>query len=206
LARLIRDVTRDDETAGVRVADGKIPVRPGVGRVIADALNAGWTVAVASTSAQESVQAVLRPAVGAATADRVSVFAGDVVAAKKPDPGIYLLALQRLGLDRAETLVVEDSRNGLLAATGAGLRCVITVNDHTRNEAFDEAVLVVSDLGDPGGPPIQVLATGDRPTRMPDHHRRSAGMPGHRPDPGVARDKHRARRAATGQHGGRCPP
>jgi HAD superfamily hydrolase (TIGR01509 family) len=140
------------------VAQGAIPARPGIARVIAEALDAGWTVAVASTSAEPSVRAVLEHAVGAETAARIPVFAGDVVPAKKPDPAIYLLTVERLGLDPADTLVVEDSRNGLLAATGAGLRCLVTVNGYTRDEAFDEAVLVVSELGDPGRPPVEVLA------------------------------------------------
>ncbi|MBX9245634.1 HAD-IA family hydrolase [Actinotalea ferrariae] len=140
------------------VADGAIPARPGVRRVVHDALDAGWTVAVASTSAEASVRAVLEHAVGADAAARVPVFAGDVVPAKKPDPAIYLLTVGQLGLDPAETLVVEDSRNGLLAATRAGLRCVVTVNGYTEREAFDEAVLVVSELGDPDRPPITVLA------------------------------------------------
>ena len=150
------------------VADGKIPARPGVARVIGAALDAGWTVAVASTSAEESVRAVLAHAVGAATAERIPVFAGDVVAAKKPDPAVYLLAVRTLGLDPADTLVVEDSRNGLLAATRAGLRCVVTVNGYTRQEGFDEAVLVVSELGDPGRPPVEVLA--DRAAVRPGGH------------------------------------
>ncbi|MDY7085134.1 MAG: HAD-IA family hydrolase [Actinomycetota bacterium] len=137
------------------VADGRVPPRPGISRIVHAALDAGWTVAVASTSAEESVRAVLETAVGPTT---IPVFAGDVVPAKKPDPAIYALTVERLGLDRADTLVVEDSRNGLLAATGAGLRCLVTVNDYTRDENFDEAVLVVSDLGDPGRPPIEVLA------------------------------------------------
>ncbi len=140
------------------VADGAIPARPGVARVIHAALDAGWAVAVASTSAVESVTAVLEHAVGAETARRVPVFAGDVVPAKKPDPAIYLLAVERLGLDPRDTVVVEDSRNGLLAATGAGLPCVVTVNGYTRDESFDEAVLVVSELGDPDRPGIEVLA------------------------------------------------
>ena len=140
------------------VADGRIPGRPGVARVVTAALDAGWTVAVASTSAEESVRAVLEHAVGADVAQRVPVFAGDVVPAKKPDPAIYDLTVESLGLDRADTLVVEDSRNGLLAATGAGLACLVTVNGYTRDEAFDEAVLVVSELGDPGRPPVEVLA------------------------------------------------
>ena len=150
------------------VEDGRLPARPGIARLIPAALDAGWTVAVASTSAEESVRAVLRHAVGAGTAERVPVFAGDVVPAKKPDPAIYRLAVDRLGLDPAGTLVVEDSRNGLLAATGAGLPCLVTVSGYTRDEAFDEAVLVVSELGDPDRPPIEVLA--DRSRVRPGHH------------------------------------
>jgi HAD superfamily hydrolase (TIGR01509 family) len=140
------------------VAEGRVPARPGVARIIAAALDEGWTVAVASTSAEESVRAVLLHAVGAETAERVQVFAGDVVPVKKPDPAIYQLTIESLRLDPTETVVVEDSRNGLVAAVGAGLPCLVTVNGYTRGEAFDEAVLVVSELGDPGRPPIEVLA------------------------------------------------
>jgi HAD superfamily hydrolase (TIGR01509 family) len=145
-----------------------IPARPGIARIIPAALDAGWTVAVASTSAEQSVRAVLEHAVGVDTAKRVPLFAGDVVPAKKPNPAIYRLAAERLGLDPSGTLVVEDSRNGLLAATGAGLPCLVTVNGYTRDEDFDEAVLVVSELGDPGRPPIEVLAdrAGIRPGAM----------------------------------------
>ncbi|HYO33969.1 MAG TPA: HAD-IA family hydrolase [Nocardioidaceae bacterium] len=150
------------------VADGQIPARPGVARVIGEALGAGWTVAVASTSAEESVRAVLEHAVGSPTAQQIPVFAGDVVPAKKPDPAIYRLTVERLDLDAADTLVVEDSRNGLLAATGAGLPCLVTVNGYTREESFDEAVLVVSELGDADRPPIEVLAS--RGAARPSHH------------------------------------
>lgn len=147
------------------VREGAIPARPGIARIITGALDAGWTVAVASTSAEESVRAVLEHAVGVETAARVPIFAGDVVPAKKPDPAIYLLAVEQLGLDVADTLVVEDSRNGLLAATRAGLPCLVTVNGYTREEVFDEAVLVVSELGDPERDPIEVLTnrSGARP-------------------------------------------
>ncbi|MEU4425091.1 HAD-IA family hydrolase [Actinoplanes sp. NPDC024001] len=144
------------------VSEGRIPARPGIARIIRAALEAGWTVAVSSTSAEDSVRAVLTHAVGAATAERIPVFAGDIVPAKKPDPAIYQLTVDRLGLDPAATLVVEDSRNGLLAATGAGLGCLITVNGYTRDEDFHEALLVVSELGDPGRPGIEVLANRSR--------------------------------------------
>ncbi len=161
------------------VAAGRIPPRPGVARVIADALAAGWTVAVASTSAEASVRAVLARAVGTETAARIPVFAGDVVPRKKPDPAIYDLTATELGLDRSGTIVVEDSRNGLQAAVGAGLPAIITVNGYTRDEDFSAADLVVSELGDPGAAPIDVLAdphsVDPRPYVTLDHIRSVLG-------------------------------
>jgi HAD superfamily hydrolase (TIGR01509 family) len=139
------------------VRAGRLPGRPGVARLVTEALGAGWTLAVASTSAEESVRAVLEHVVGQEQAARFAVFAGDVVPAKKPDPAIYLLALERLGVAPDDAIVVEDSRNGLLAAVGAGLRCVVTVSNYTAEEDMSEAVLVVSGLGDPGEP-ARVLA------------------------------------------------
>jgi HAD superfamily hydrolase (TIGR01509 family) len=139
------------------VADGKLPGRPGIARVVAEAADAGWTLAVASTSAEESVRAVLEHAVGADLAERFSVFAGDIVPAKKPDPAIYELALSELGRAPADAIVIEDSRNGLLAAVAADLRCVVTVSSYTAEEDMREAALVVSSLGDPDQP-ARVLA------------------------------------------------
>ncbi len=146
------------------VASGAVPPRPGIDRVVAGALAAGWPVAVASTSAEPSVRATLERAVGAEHARAVSVFAGDIVPHKKPAPDIYLLVLDSLALPADRAVVVEDSRNGLLAATGAGLTCMITVNDYTADEDFSEAALVVSSLGDPGGEATVVLANRSRAT------------------------------------------
>jgi HAD superfamily hydrolase (TIGR01509 family) len=141
------------------VAAGRLPPRPGIRRVVAAAQDAGWTLAVASTSAEAAVRAILDYAVGGERAARFAlVLAGDVVEHKKPAPDIYLLALERLAVPRAEVLVVEDSRNGLLAATAAGLRCLMTVNGYTQDEDSSEAVLVVSSLGDPGGERATVIA------------------------------------------------
>jgi dihydroxyacetone kinase phosphoprotein-dependent L subunit len=146
------------------VAAGAVPPRPGIARILAEALAAGWLVAVASTSAEPSVRVTLERAVGAASAREVTVFAGDIVPRKKPAPDIYLLAVDSLGVSADSVVVVEDSRNGLLAAAGADLTCMITVNDFTAAEDFSEAALVVSSLGDPGGEPTTVLANRSRAT------------------------------------------
>jgi HAD superfamily hydrolase (TIGR01509 family) len=141
------------------VRSGRIPPRSGVKRLSEEALGRGWVLAVASTSALDSVQAVLRRAMGDATADRFSlVLAGDVVKAKKPAPDIYLLAAERLGVAPSDCVVVEDSNNGLEAAVSAGMKCVVTVSGYTREEDFSKASIVVSALGDPGGEVCEVLA------------------------------------------------
>jgi HAD superfamily hydrolase (TIGR01509 family) len=146
------------------VTSGAVPPRPGVARLVGEALETGWLVAVASTSAEPSVRVTLERAVGERNAKAVRVFAGDIVPKKKPAPDIYLLALASLGLAAEHAVVVEDSRNGLLAAAGADMTCLITVNDFTAAEDFTEAALVVSSLGDPGGERTVVLANRSQAT------------------------------------------
>lgn len=141
------------------VAQGKLPARPGVRRIIGEAQDAGWTLAVCSTSADASVRAILDHVAGPERAARFDlILAGDVVAHKKPAPDIYQLALERTGVPAETALVIEDSRNGLLAATAAGLRCLVTVNGYTEDEDASEAILVVSSLGDPGRAQTTILA------------------------------------------------
>ncbi|PJJ65003.1 HAD-IA family hydrolase [Compostimonas suwonensis] len=145
------------------VATGALPARPGIRRIVEEAAAAGFDLAVASTSAEPSVRAVLEHAVGPELAARFHVFAGDIVPAKKPSPDIYLLALREIGVPASEAIVVEDSANGLRAAVAAGIRTIVTVSSYTENEDFTGAQLVVSSLGEPatapGGPvPAAVLA------------------------------------------------
>jgi HAD superfamily hydrolase (TIGR01509 family) len=141
------------------ISSGRIPPRPGVRRLSEEALSRGWTLAVASTSAPESVNAVLRHAMGEETAARFAlVLAGDCVEAKKPAPDIYLLAAAKLEVLPSQCVVVEDSGNGLRAATAARMPCVVTVSGYTRDEDFSTAAIVLTCLGDPGGEVSEVLA------------------------------------------------
>ena len=132
------------------ISSGAIPARAGIARIARDALNAGWKLAVASTSARPSVDAVLEHVVGESTAKRFTVvLAGDIVAAKKPAPDIYQLATEKLELAPKNCVAIEDSRNGLLSAQAAGISVLITISAFTKDEDFSEASLVVSSLGDP---------------------------------------------------------
>jgi beta-phosphoglucomutase-like phosphatase (HAD superfamily) len=147
---------------------GALPGRPGVRRIAQEAHDTGWTLAVCSTSAVASVQAVLDTVMGKGLSDTFAgVFAGDIVKAKKPAPDIYNHAADTLGLSHRDCVVVEDSRNGLLAATAAGMKCVVTTNGLTEREDFSEAALVVDSLGDPGVPArVAANRSGAQPAGM----------------------------------------
>jgi HAD superfamily hydrolase (TIGR01509 family) len=137
---------------------GAIPLRPGVERLLRETRAAGLKLAVASTTTPENVTVLLEQAVGPDAPGWFDVVAaGDMVERKKPAPDVYLLALERLGLTAAECLVVEDAEAGLAAARAAGLATVITVNSATCRQHFDDALLVVDQLGEPGRP-MRVLA------------------------------------------------
>ena len=140
------------------VADGLLPARPGVARLAGEARAAGWQLAVASTASEPSVRAIVANVFTEDLASQVRVFAGDVVARKKPAPDIYLLALSELGRRADEVCVVEDSRQGLLAALAASCPTVVTVSALTGGEDFTGAALVVDSLGDEHHP-VQVLRT-----------------------------------------------
>lgn len=128
------------------VAD--LPVRPGILRIIDEAIANGVTLGVCTTSAPAFIDAVLDLFGPERKAAFAFVLAGDIVKKKKPDPEIYLLAKEKLGLPVQQCIVIEDSRNGLLAATGAGFPTLITISTYTGEEDFHEAVKVVPELGD----------------------------------------------------------
>ncbi|NQU22065.1 MAG: HAD family phosphatase [Candidatus Nealsonbacteria bacterium] len=66
----------------------------------------------------------------------------------KPEPEIYLTAASRLGLPPQETVVLEDSQNGCLAASAAGAYTVAVPGEHSRDQDFSCASLVVESLAD----------------------------------------------------------
>ena len=75
-----------------------------------------------------------------------AVCTRDDVVRTKPDPALYLLALERLGLQASDAVAFEDSPNGLAAALAAGLRCVIVPSELTRGADFSGATVVVDSL------------------------------------------------------------
>lgn len=142
------------------VEAGELQLRPGVRRLMTEAAAAGLRQGLVTTSGRGSVQTLVEHLLAGLAGALSFWICGEDVAHKKPDPEAYQLALTRLGSDGQGVLAIEDSLNGLGAATAAGLSCLITLGlDSAKQpiESFSAAapkakLAVVSGLGDPGRP------------------------------------------------------
>lgn len=131
----------------------RLPLRTGVARLIREAREAGLKLAIASTTTPANVDALLSAALAPESARWFSVIAsGDIVPRKKPEPDIYISALQGLRLPAECCAAFEDSENGVRAARAAGLYTVVTPTRWTVGQDFSEAQLVLESLGDPDRP------------------------------------------------------
>jgi HAD superfamily hydrolase (TIGR01509 family) len=131
------------------VESGAIPLRPGVAALFDAIEGQGWQLGLVTTTSRANLEVLLTCALGERALDRFAVIVcGEDVARKKPDPEAYVLALARLGLAADACLAVEDSRNGLLAAHGAGLRTVIVRGLYTLGENFAQAASIHNGYAD----------------------------------------------------------
>jgi HAD superfamily hydrolase (TIGR01509 family) len=140
---------------------GKIPLRPGVLRIIDDAINADIKLAVCSTSSEKAVSNLVKTLMGPDRASKFQIFAGDMVKKKKPAPDVYNMAVDEMGLNKTKCIIVEDSGIGLSAAKAAGISCIVTKSSYTANEDFTGANMVVDELGDDAetGVTLETLTT-----------------------------------------------
>jgi len=150
--QLIRDLHRLKTDLFMELIEsGTMELRPGVARLFDEAIQEKLLLAVCSTSNERAVNLIVEKLLGKERKASIQVIlAGDVVSRKKPDPEIYQLCAEKLQVPPRECVVIEDNRNGLLAAKNAGMHCVVTTNDYTENEDFSEADRVVGELGDRG--------------------------------------------------------
>jgi HAD superfamily hydrolase (TIGR01509 family) len=95
---------------------GPLPLLPGAGALLAGLAAAGVPQALVSSSYRVLVDAVLTHGVG----PFALTVAGDEVGRGKPDPEPYLTAAERLGVDPASCVVLEDSPSGVASGRAAG--------------------------------------------------------------------------------------
>lgn len=133
--------------------EGRIPLRPGVERLLNEAREKGIRLAIATTTTPANVEALLTNTLGPESMNWFEVIAaGDMVPKKKPAPDIFEYALDHLKLPPENCLGFEDTNNGLISATQTGLKTIVTVNEYTKGQDFTKAILVISDFGEPNKP------------------------------------------------------
>lgn len=132
------------------LAKGAIPLRPGVERILNEAREKGYRLAISTTTTPANVEALLTHTLGAESMDWFEVIAaGDIVPAKKPAPDIYNWALEKMNLKAEDCIAFEDSRNGVLSSLAANLKTIITINDYTKDHDFTGATIVLDQYGEP---------------------------------------------------------
>jgi HAD superfamily hydrolase (TIGR01509 family) len=121
-------------------------VLPGVVRRLEEARAMGLKLGVASSSTQEWVRGHLA---------RLGILehfdclrCRDDVASAKPEPDLYLAALDCLGVTAEEAIAIEDSPNGVAAARRAGLKCVAIPNSITTRLDLSHADLILNSLAE----------------------------------------------------------
>lgn len=159
------------------VRRGRVPLRPGVARLMQEARSAGLRLAIVTSASRATLKPILRHSLGAALMQEIELLVcGEDVAHKKPAPDLYHLALARMDLAPRECVAIEDSAMGLAAATAAGVPTVITPNDNTLHESFDQALLVLDTLGEPGAPATVLQGSLDGGYVTVDGLRRLLGL------------------------------
>ena len=130
------------------IYEGKIPLRPGVLRIVDEAIANNVKLAVCSTSNEKAVGNLVSTLMGPDRASKFQIFAGDMVKKKKPAPDVYLMAVDKMGLDKDRCVIIEDSHIGVGAAVASGISCLVTKSSYTANEDFTGAKIIVDELGD----------------------------------------------------------
>jgi len=102
-----------------------------------------FRVAIATSSSREMSEVILKGA--KIPYDKMAYVTGSDVGNKKPHPEIFLLAAERMGIEPANCVVVEDTPDGVRAGKAAGAKCIAVTNTTTA-EKLDKADLVCDSL------------------------------------------------------------
>jgi len=146
---------RKSEIFSELIEEGRLEARPGASRLIDELRSGGSALAVATTGSRSWVERLLQHLFGDRHFD--VIVTGDDVTDRKPDPEAFVIALERLGTTAEDTVVVEDSAEGVEAARAAGLTCAVVVNGYTADHDLSDADLVLDGFGEAGAP-ARVLA------------------------------------------------
>jgi len=144
----VADMHRQKTTIyGQLLADGKMDLRPGIEKLINEAIEKQLKLAIVTSTSRVNVDRLFKATIGLDVLARFeAICCGDDVNEVKPSPEIYLLALKNLDLSGDECLAFEDSEIGLTSALAANIPTIITVSTYCKDDDFSGARMIMSDL------------------------------------------------------------
>lgn len=143
---------------GELIEKGAAVIRPGIERLMAEANSMGIQMAIATTTSRANIDALFNQHFEKHWPKWFdAIIAGEDVIHKKPDPEVYELALAALGLEAGRAIAIEDSHNGLVAASALGIAVLVTPSRYTSHEQFDGAASTCASLDDPVAIDISAL-------------------------------------------------
>jgi beta-phosphoglucomutase-like phosphatase (HAD superfamily) len=132
---------------------GEIPLRTGVRRLLEEIRDSQLMLAIATSSTYANLKTLLDRNLPANWMSWFSAISTcDTITKKKPSPAVYESVLGILEIGPTRAIAIEDTVNGCLSATAAGLSSVITTHFFTRNHHFPSAAIVLDSLGDQDAP------------------------------------------------------
>ncbi len=141
------------------IAAGRISLRPGLKTLLQQAVAAELQMAIVTTTSRSNVKALLQANFDSSLRNAFQLYVtGEDVARKKPDPECYHLALRELELSANEALAIEDSPNGLKAASAAGIRSLIVPSVYFREADFTGAAVIADEFTDVSLPALRQTA------------------------------------------------
>jgi len=141
----IEELSKETQEAYLKMLS-RVTLKEGVRNFIQDIKDSGIFVALATSNTWPTVEQVFD------TLDLEGIFdvmtTGEEVKYKKPDPEIFLLTAQKLGVDPENCLVIEDTEAGIKAAKDAKMSAVAIARDSKHAKVLKEAKKVIYDYGE----------------------------------------------------------
>ncbi|RLC30550.1 hypothetical protein DRH13_04175 [Candidatus Woesebacteria bacterium] len=141
----IEELSKETQKAYLKILS-RVTLKEGVTDFVKDLKDSGIFVALATSNTWPTVEKVF----GALDLEGIfdTMTTGEEVRLNKPDPEIFLLTAQKLGVDPKNCLVIEDARAGIKAAKDAGMKVVAIARNSKHAKLLKEAKKVIYDYGE----------------------------------------------------------
>lgn len=153
------------------VRTGGIELRQGVARLMQECRDRGVRMGITTTTSKSNLDVLLRTHLGERWTEWFAVIVcGEDVQQKKPEPEVYLRALEALGIGPLDAVAIEDSPGGVAAARAADVPVIVTRSVYFADSTIEGAIAIGPGLHtrQDWQPALPVDPNADAPVRLDD--------------------------------------